>query len=70
MVNAVLNITNTYRDIILKKRVIVLESSDEEVKQGRKRKRKSTTNMDKINKIPKKQIKAKTAIYPTRTLLA
>ena len=51
-------------------KVIVIESSDEEVEQRRKRKRKSTTNMDEINKIPKKQIKAKRVIYPTGTLLA
>ena len=51
-------------------KVIVTESSDEEVEQRRKRKRKSTTNMDEINKIPKKQIKAKRVIYPTGTLFA
>ena len=51
-------------------KVIVTESSDEEVEQRRKRKRKSTTNMDEINKIPKKQIKAKSMIYPKGTLLA
>ena len=51
-------------------KVIVIESSDEEVEPRRKRKRKSTTNMDEINKIPKKQIKGKRVIYPTGTLLA
>ena len=51
-------------------KVIVIESSDEEVEQRRKQKRKSTTNMDKINKIPKKQIKAKRIMYLTGTLLA
>ena len=33
-------------------------------------KKKSTTNMDEINKIAKKQIEAKRVIYPTGTLLA
>ena len=47
---------------------IVIESS--EVEQKRQLKRKSTTNMDEINKIPKKQIKTKRVIYPTGTLLA
>ena len=51
-------------------KVIVIESSDEEVGQGRQQKRKSTTNMDEINKILKKQIKTKRVIYPTGTLLA
>ena len=51
-------------------KVIVIESSDEEVEQRRKQKRKSTTNMDKINKIPKKQIKVKRIMYLTGTLLA
>ena len=41
-------------------KVIVIESSDKEVKQRRKQKRKSTTNMDEINKIPpKKKLKQK-----------
>ena len=48
-------------------KVIVIESSNEKVEQRRKRKRKSTTNIDEINKIPKKQIKAKRVIYPTST---
>ena len=51
-------------------KVIVIDSSGEEVEQSRKRKRKSTTNMDEINKIQKKQIKAKRVIYLTGTLLA
>ena len=51
-------------------KVIVIETSGEEVEQRRQQKRKSTTNMDKINKILKKQIKAKRVIYPTGTLLA
>ena len=51
-------------------KVIVIDSSDEEVEQRRKRKRKSTTNMDEINKIQKKQIKAKRVVYLTGTLLA
>ena len=51
-------------------KVIVIETSGKEVEQRRQQKRKSTTNMDKINKIPKKQIKAKRVIYPTGTLLA
>ena len=51
-------------------KVIVIESSDEEAEQRKQQKRKSTTNMDEINKIPKKQIKAKRVIYPTGTLLA
>ena len=51
-------------------KVIVIETSGEEVEQRRQQKRKSTTNMDKINKISKKQIKAKRVIYPTGTLLA
>ena len=45
--------------------VIVIDSPDEEVKERRKQKRKSTTC-----KIPKKQVKAKRVIYPTGTLLA
>ena len=41
-------------------KVIVIESSDKEVEQRRKQKRKSTTNMDEINKIPpKKKLKQK-----------
>ena len=36
-------------------KVIVIESSDKEVEQRRKQKRKSTTNMDEINKIPQKK---------------
>ena len=49
-------------------KVIVIESSNEKVEQRRKRKRKSTTNIDEINKIPKKKkIKAKRVIYPTST---
>ena len=51
-------------------KVIAVESSDEEVEQRRQRKRKSTTSMDEINKILKKQIKAKRVIYLTGTLLA
>ena len=51
-------------------KVIVIETSGEEVEQRRQQKRKSATNMDKINKILKKQIKAKRVIYPTGTLLA
>ena len=35
-------------------KVVVIESSDEAVEQRSKRKRKSTTNMDEINKIPKR----------------
>ena len=51
-------------------KVIVIESSDKEVEQRRKQKRKSTTNMDEINKIPpQKKIKAKRVIYHTGTLL-
>ena len=50
-------------------KVIVIESSDEQVEPRRKRKRKSATNMDEINKIPKKQIIAKRVIHPTGTLL-
>ena len=46
-------------------KVIVTESSNEEVKQRRQWKRKSTTNMDKINKVWKIKIKAKRVIYPT-----
>ena len=52
-----LNITKTQTDITLEKdeKVIVIESSDEEVEHRRKRKRKPTTNMDEINKnFPKK----------------
>ena len=41
-------------------KVIVIESSDKEVEQRRKQKRKSTTNMDEINKIPpQKKLKQK-----------
>ena len=48
-----------------------MESSGEETKNGRKRKRKGTNNMDEISEIiPKKQIKAKTVVYPRGTLLA
>ena len=35
-------------------KVIVIKRSDEEVEQRKQRKRKSTANMDEINKIPKK----------------
>ena len=35
-------------------KVVVIESSDEAVEQRSKRQRKSTTNMDEINKIPKR----------------
>ena len=51
-------------------KVTVTESSDEEVEQRRKQKRKSKFNIDENNKILKKQIKAKRVIYPTGTLLA
>ena len=51
-------------------KVIVKESSDKEVEQRRKRKRKSTDNMDEINKILKKTNQSKRVIYPTGTLLA
>ena len=51
-------------------KVIVIKSSDEEIEQRKQRKRKSTTNMDEINKIPKKQSRAKRVIYPTGTLFA
>ena len=51
-------------------KVIVKESSDKEVEQRRKRKRKSTDNMDEINKILKKTNQSKIVIYPTGTLLA
>ena len=41
-------------------KVIVIDSSDKKVEQRRKQKRKSTTNMDEINKIPpKKKLKQK-----------
>ena len=51
-------------------KVIFIKSSDEEIEQRKQRKRKSTTNMDEINKIPKKQIRAKRVIYPTGALFA
>ena len=51
-------------------KVIVIKSSDEEIEQRKQRKRKSTTNMDEINKIPKKQSRAKRVIYPTGLLFA
>ena len=35
-------------------KVVVIESSDEAVEKRSKQKRKSTTNMDDINKIPKR----------------
>ena len=52
-----------------KKKIIVIENSDKETKN--RRKRKGTNNVDEINEIiPKKWIKAKRVVYPTGTLLA
>ena len=54
-----------------KRQIIVIESSEEETKNRRKRIRKGTNNTDEINEIiPKKRIKAKRVVYPTDTLLA
>ena len=76
MINSILNTIEILIHITLErkveKKVVVIESSDKETKNRRKRKRKGTNNMDKINEIISKKswIKAKRVVYPTTTLLA
>ena len=72
MINDMLNTIEILTHITLERKTekkITTESSDEETKNIRKRKRKGTNNMDEINEnIPKKRIKAKRVVYPTDTL--